>query len=141
MEDEQFLVEIAERIHKSQRKRSENPPVVETIKILLLHCYWAGFICPYCKIKMDLRPSFPYKNAPSLDHKTPLTHGGSSDADNLHIVCHQCNLQKSTMHHQTYIDYLKCLGLGSELQKRVFDESHKGKFAEKMVRDGSDDAY
>jgi len=135
MEDEQFLVGIAERICKSQKKRSESPPDVETIKILLLNCYWAGFLCGYCGAKLEMVSNFPYKNAPSLDHKIPLCHGGDSSADNLHIVCYQCNLHKSTMKHETYNKYLDRLVLGSEFQKQVFNESFKGKFAEKMIRD------
>jgi 5-methylcytosine-specific restriction endonuclease McrA len=36
-----------------------------------------------------------YSNAPEIDHRTPLSKGGSHTYDNVQCACHRCNAKKS----------------------------------------------
>ena len=54
------------------------------------------YLCPYC-LKM-LRDGDYH-----IEHKTPLSRGGTNDAKNLQIVCRLCNLRKQRRTHQEYI--------------------------------------
>ena len=49
--------------------------------------------CPLCK-KRTLTLTNKMKATAELDHKIPKAQGGRSTKENLHFICHQCNLYK-----------------------------------------------
>lgn len=51
--------------------------------------------CVYCRNKL--------KNRGHLDHKIPLSKGGSNWPDNLQLLCGSCNRKKSARTHEEYI--------------------------------------
>lgn len=38
-----------------------------------------------------------------IDHKLPVSRGGSNDIENLHITCARCNLRKATLTHEEFL--------------------------------------
>ena len=46
------------------------------------------FSCPYCERQV------PYTET-EIDHKTPVSRGGTDSPSNLHRVCRDCNRKKS----------------------------------------------
>jgi hypothetical protein len=46
--------------------------------------------CEYCRIHQDADPFFRFH----IEHIIPRQHGGSTDATNLALACHHCNLHK-----------------------------------------------
>lgn len=54
--------------------------------------------CIYCAIDLKL--------GKHLDHKTPLSRGGSNTDDNVQLTCPLCNMRK---HAKTHEEYLQCL--------------------------------
>ena len=61
------------------------------------------FVCYYCF--EPLRDTEPY----SLEHKIPLKKGGHHALHNICLACYQCNLDKSTMTYEEFMDYLDTL--------------------------------
>ena len=51
-------------------------------------------LCVYCG-----EPIPPYH----LDHKLPVSRGGTNSADNLHLTCPRCNLRKSALTHEEFL--------------------------------------
>lgn len=43
----------------------------------------------------------------SIDHKVPLSKGGSHTYDNLHMICKQCNTVKAKYTHDEYVDWIR----------------------------------
>ena len=56
--------------------------------------------CYYCGA---LLIGVPYH----IDHKTPISRGGSNDIDNIALACVSCNLQKHTRTDTEYMEYIK----------------------------------
>lgn len=54
--------------------------------------------CPYCR---ELLPP-----AYHVDHKTPVSRGGTNDISNLQVTCPTCNMSKGTKTHEEYIEAL-----------------------------------
>lgn len=51
--------------------------------------------CVYCKT--------PFHSAAyELDHKTPISRGGSNDLENIQLVCATCNMRKGAKTHQEF---------------------------------------
>lgn len=42
-----------------------------------------------------------------IDHKTPLSRGGSNWIENIQLLCPSCNLQKYTKTHEEFLQYLE----------------------------------
>lgn len=51
--------------------------------------------CAYCG---DL-----LSNGYHIDHKTPVSRGGTNGPENLHLTCAKCNLRKGTMTHEEFL--------------------------------------
>ncbi len=52
----------------------------------------AGNRCEYCRLRQEHDNSHPFH----VEHINPRKHGGTDDAENLALACHQCNLRKGT---------------------------------------------
>jgi hypothetical protein len=46
--------------------------------------------CEYCRMNQDCDPFFRFH----IEHIVPRQHGGPTDAANLALACHHCNLHK-----------------------------------------------
>lgn len=57
-----------------------------------------GNKCVYCRKELD---EF------HIDHMTPVSRGGSSDPDNLQLLCPPCNLSKGNKNHIEYLKVIK----------------------------------
>jgi 5-methylcytosine-specific restriction endonuclease McrA len=51
--------------------------------------------CVYCKIDISL--------SYHVDHKVPLSRGGTNHLYNIQLLCPKCNLSKHTCDHETFI--------------------------------------
>lgn len=92
-----------EKLYKrvlSRRRAWVNDYGIEDIDGLIMGSLGSG--CPYCKEIVTTENM-------SLDHKLPVSRGGSSEADNIHIVCNRCNKRKGQMRHEAYVSLLKLL--------------------------------
>ena len=56
------------------------------------------YICPYCNQELA--------NGYHIDHKTPISRGGTNDEENLHMVCGPCNLKKHDKTHDEFVIWL-----------------------------------
>lgn len=63
----------------------------------------------------------PFGNDYHVDHLTPVSRGGSSDASNLACTCQKCNLQKNSKTVREYIDWLLEKLSIVELDEREFN--------------------
>ena len=85
---EHYVPIVIPRVTKS---RSERKPISSSLRVKILHR--DNFTCQYCGRK-----------APDvilhIDHKLPVSKGGTNDEDNLWVLCEECNLGKSNR----YID-------------------------------------
>lgn len=52
----------------------------------------AGNRCEYCRIHQQDDPVFRFH----IEHIVARKHGGTDDAENLALACHQCNLHKGS---------------------------------------------
>lgn len=53
-------------------------------------------LCVYCNVDIT--------EAPSLDHKIPISRGGTNTDDNVHLVCTSCNSKKWAYTHEEYLE-------------------------------------
>lgn len=58
-----------------------------------------GRECVYCTAKLT-------PPASHLDHRTPLSRGGTDEPSNLQVLCARCNSEKHAKTHEEYIDWL-----------------------------------
>lgn len=82
----------ANRINHLRRRAAGKPPNKYEIGRLL--CYQDAR-CAYCKQLLS--------GAYHIDHKTPVSRGGTNDIDNLHITCPRCNMRKGAMTHEEFL--------------------------------------
>ena len=102
---------------------------------LLIECFNSGFCCYYCEEKLVLKDKKPYLKVPSIDHKIPLSLGGSNDISNCVVCCHRCNIVKGTLTANTFGRLLHMINLEDpDLLDKLFEESFKGKLAYKLER-------
>lgn len=67
-----------------------------------------GWRCWYCSSKVSVLSA-------SLDHILPLAHGGTSDLDNIALACLFCNLAKSDVPVELFLDWLERVRAGDTL--------------------------
>lgn len=129
-EIQEQLDALAARRYGGLRRRLARPGLVELklaphnlkdIQEVYYESYRKGFLCEYCKRQLVFKPVEPYWNAASLDHKQPLTKGGTGEKANLAVCCHRCNIIKGTLNTQKYLWVLESLRLRNnpELMEEV----------------------
>lgn len=80
------------RIHRQRG----GGPTPEPIDLGAMLCEQEG-LCPYCGCVLG--------DGAHLDHKTPLSRGGTNDESNLQWTCAACNLEKRAKTHEEYVAY------------------------------------
>ena len=94
-----------------------------------------NFNCEYCGEPLKIIDHAEKHNKSfTFDHKKPLSEGGGNESENIAIVCHECNIIKGTMDHQTYLDFLEKTKDDPELRRRMFDQMWKGRKAARFYR-------
>ena len=61
-----------------------------------------NYICPYCNKNLYIR----FDDPPEIEHKVPLSRGGSNHISNICIAHASCNREKYTMTDEEYFDFL-----------------------------------
>ena len=62
-----------------------------------------GKPCPYCGICMNREKGFHCADAPSRDHRIPISRGGRDLAKNIVICCRRCNENKGALDPEEYM--------------------------------------
>jgi 5-methylcytosine-specific restriction endonuclease McrA len=57
----------------------------------------ANYRCRYCRRSISTEVPSDHPRKATIDHKMPLSRGGSNDVDNLVASCAACNHEKSDM--------------------------------------------
>lgn len=70
-----------------------------------------GTDCPYCETQLTTENI-------GLDHKTPISRGGSNNPENIHLTCHKCNKRKGEMTDQRFTELLQLLDTWEEEDRR-----------------------
>jgi 5-methylcytosine-specific restriction endonuclease McrA len=73
-----------------------------------------GDRCHYCSLTTDRDLPHDHPRKMTIDHKTPLTRGGTWALDNLVIACGRCNGEKADMPFDVYIDFRRKLLRGGD---------------------------
>jgi 5-methylcytosine-specific restriction endonuclease McrA len=84
---------------ENRRARRASAPGIVTDKEWQLLFIQQNGLCVYCY--SDLNKSV------ALDHKLPLSRGGSNELDNLQLLCRNCNSRKHTKTHEEFLVVLK----------------------------------
>lgn len=63
---------------------------------------FVGKPCPYCNILMNRDRGFASDEAPSRDHRIPISRGGQDIAANIIICCRGCNEEKSDLDEEEF---------------------------------------
>lgn len=53
-------------------------------------------VCYYCGCEL-VRQKAPHSRKGTIDHRTPLSRGGTNDASNLSAACASCNFSKNDL--------------------------------------------
>ena len=98
--------------------------------------YDNGFRCEYCNREMKITtPKKPYSEVFSLDHKIPLDQGGQNTVENIAIVCLRCNIVKSTMLYQTYLQLIEPHINNHNFLDQIHRELNRGRTSYTLERD------
>lgn len=85
------ILERSRRGHLVRRAAGKAPPKYDLGRMM---CEQDGK-CAYCGELL----SGPYH----IDHKTPVSRGGTNDVSNLHLTCPRCNMKKGAMTHEEFL--------------------------------------
>jgi 5-methylcytosine-specific restriction endonuclease McrA len=138
------LRKIAKRKYKALKERTATiapdraPPDLDDMTAIMLDNYRQGFRCHYCGDSLEMFAPFPYRKSASIDHVIPLSAGGTNEAGNLVVACHECNIIKGTMTGETFREMMSRLIIGSPLHRQIFDEMFRGALKKKMDRCASE---
>jgi len=105
-----------ERIKLHRKKYKYNKKIAGKLTIKAIQLVYEDNIkkygtltCYLCKKPIDMQLKFFSKiTSEHLEHKTPLSRGGSNDYENLGIACSRCNLKKGK---KTVDEYLNKKGV------------------------------
>lgn len=86
---------IYQRIREAKKRSSGGSFKKEDVDRMIID---QGNKCVYCRKELD---EF------HIDHMTPVSRGGSSDPDNLQLLCPPCNLSKGNKNHIEYLKVIK----------------------------------
>ena len=106
---------------------------LELFEQVFIESYNDGFRCCYCGRPLKDKSSYPYYEAPSLDHYVPISKGGDDDELNLAVCCHACNIVKGTMSGPLYEEVIYYLKKGPNW-KEMISEWFLGRLASKIER-------
>jgi len=107
-----YLYTLARQWRSGSRKRFEDAgeakPIIPTqMEVLLkLRTIPQPFHCMYCGRKIGQSK----KTKLNMDHKIPVSRGGTAHPDNLGISCQQCNSAKGPLNSVEFQQLLKLLG-------------------------------
>jgi len=96
---------------------------------LLINYYCYDFTCEYCGIKLRIHDKDKGRKSFSLEHKVPLSKGGTNDPDNIAITCWRCNKIKGTVTEETFKKLIDATNGDEELLNNLFDEMLLGRTA------------
>ena len=82
--------EANQRAHSARRAAGKVPSRKAIAEMLLEQ----QSRCAYCRQKLS---------GYHIDHKTPISRGGSNELSNLHLTCGKCNMVKGTMTHEEFL--------------------------------------
>jgi 5-methylcytosine-specific restriction endonuclease McrA len=131
---------LIQRRYSSLNKRCVNlgieKPHPGTLENLFDLATKTGFRCYYCHDDLEPGGTCPYRKSPSVDHKTPLTSGGSNELENLVLCCHECNIIKGTLDDADFFRLLSLLIQDQGLKRRLFEKWFNYGLANKIERLG-----
>jgi len=87
------------RVSNAKRRASKQTTASPNINDYINQLYQSTPECPYCSSKDNL----------SIDHKTPLSRGGTHTENNVELICLSCNLQKGNKTKDEYMQYLNTI--------------------------------
>lgn len=61
-----------------------------------------GWTCFYCRTALRDYGDNEHPNSPAIEHRVPLSRGGSDEMSNLRLACKACNTKKGT---KTDVEY------------------------------------
>lgn len=120
------------RIVKRSKALSIEEPNFQEIVGLIEDSYNGGFLCCYCKRKLELTATRPYYSVFSIDHKIPLSRGGSNRVENLVVCCNVCNIVKGTMTDSEFLSTF--FKLPENIRSDLFLNIYRGQLAKKIER-------
>lgn len=92
-DDEKLRRKLAANQARRQKERAAGPaPKMSQIRELLRQQQGR---CGYCG--EDIKSGY------HIDHKQPISRGGTNEIGNLHLTCGRCNLRKSAMLHEEFL--------------------------------------
>lgn len=75
-----------------------------------------GEPCPYCGVTMNRDGGWDSRQAPSRDHRIPISRGGSNAPENIGICCRRCNEEKGSLTPEEFVAVRA--GIASRLDHR-----------------------
>ncbi len=86
----QQRLDASRRNHLRRRGAGKPPHKFDLARMLCLQ----DAKCAYCR---KLLTEY------HIDHKTPVSRGGTNDIENLQMTCPKCNMQKGAMNHEEFL--------------------------------------
>jgi len=127
----QFLEKHEKEINRI-KKRREKTTTAEHIDYLFALSFEKGFKCAYCGHKLQLHSQKPNYYTPSVDHKIPLTRGGTDTIDNLCLCCYLCNICKGVWTAEEWVELINYIP--PERFQVLMKAWFRGRHANKMGR-------
>ncbi|MGV5046877.1 HNH endonuclease [Rhodococcus pyridinivorans] len=85
-----------EQKHASEHRRRARKKAAFVANVYRKKVFEAdGYRCHICKKKTDKTKQAPHPKAPTIDHLTPLSLGGTHEPANCRTACFMCNAMKS----------------------------------------------
>ncbi len=81
-----------------------------------------GMRCHYCRCKLNYTDK-QSKQAPTYDHKAPLSRGGTDANENLVIACVGCNNAKGDMSYESFVMVNKPVAHSNKLMQKIHEQN------------------